>query len=423
MRKLFLGLLLATVAICVAPQTAYAQAGAPQPTPGVEAQVSKLQWRRSVDPATSYKDVSGSLYVVTGTSLIFRAVKDDDTKAWPSGKPAWSGTSGASGTGETKSVTFSTRSSSATDYKTVVAYTIDTDKITANVVVCDVTPTTTADDTWTGRSTTSFGITEKGKCVAQVAPSGVTPSQIGSMQWVKGGSGYLGATTDGKSDLVCGTINESLTLTLKILSGPSQDQTIAPLTRSVVLPNAGYVVQKPGTGKRHTVNVYSAGFLGELSIGPKNVSFKGLGFREGTIADSSVPPKPDTSIPGNIEVRSTATGWFLSMGASNYLHMMGSQTLILDGASGNKVDGTDTIDSGDIAPGSTSFFDNKTTVPPYANGTFNWPITWFIQPTGGNWTYFVTVNHTMNSDALGKATIQKGSASVSAALSELTQTP
>jgi hypothetical protein len=56
---------------------------------------------------------------------------------WPEGKPQWSGTSGATGTGQTATVTFNTTSSSSTDYKTVIAECGNT--VTANVIVYETT--------------------------------------------------------------------------------------------------------------------------------------------------------------------------------------------------------------------------------------------------------------------------------------------
>lgn len=95
--------------------------------------VDKIQYN---DPDTGYTDITGTLYVYKGTSVTFKAIPDPCDASWPSGKPIWGGTSGASGTGETKNVTFNTKSSSPTDYKTVTATCGNT--VTANVIVCEV---------------------------------------------------------------------------------------------------------------------------------------------------------------------------------------------------------------------------------------------------------------------------------------------
>lgn len=61
------------------------------------------------------------LYVLKGASVTFKAVPNPPTAAWPAGRPVWSGTSGATGSGPTVTVAFNTTSSSTTDFKTVVA--------------------------------------------------------------------------------------------------------------------------------------------------------------------------------------------------------------------------------------------------------------------------------------------------------------
>jgi len=91
----------------------------------------------------SYVNVPDPLYVAKGSSVTFQASPNPTGAPWPSdpsvaspAKPVWSGTSGASGTGETKLVTFDTVSNTATDYKTVTAECGTT--AIANVVVYDI---------------------------------------------------------------------------------------------------------------------------------------------------------------------------------------------------------------------------------------------------------------------------------------------
>ena len=80
--------------------------------------LDKIQY----DDGSGYVDVPNPLQTFKNASVTFKAIPSPVTSAqWPQGKPAWSGTSGASGAGETKSVTFNSPSSSPTDYKTVIA--------------------------------------------------------------------------------------------------------------------------------------------------------------------------------------------------------------------------------------------------------------------------------------------------------------
>ena len=61
-------------------------------------QVDKIQYS---DPINGYTDVSGTLYVHAGTAVTFKAIPFPSDASWPSGKPVWGGTAGASGSGST----------------------------------------------------------------------------------------------------------------------------------------------------------------------------------------------------------------------------------------------------------------------------------------------------------------------------------
>jgi hypothetical protein len=87
---------------------------------------------------SGFTDVSGTLYVLKGTSVTFKAIPKPANAPWPAGKPVWGGTAGASGTGDTTSVTFNTISSSTSDFKTVTAESGNT--VTVNVIVVDRQP-------------------------------------------------------------------------------------------------------------------------------------------------------------------------------------------------------------------------------------------------------------------------------------------
>ncbi len=97
-------------------------------------EVDKIQYDDPYDnPDGGLKDVTGTIYIYKGDTVDFKAIPNPSGASWPSGKPVWGGTSGASGSGETKTVTFNTASTGATDYKTVTAECGNT--VTANVVV------------------------------------------------------------------------------------------------------------------------------------------------------------------------------------------------------------------------------------------------------------------------------------------------
>jgi hypothetical protein len=99
----------------------------------IPVRVQKIQY---YDRDAGWTDVSGTLYVYKGDSIKFKAIKSSDNVPWPSGKPVWGGSSGVSGTGEITAITFSTKSTSGADYKTVTAECCNT--VTVNVIVCEV---------------------------------------------------------------------------------------------------------------------------------------------------------------------------------------------------------------------------------------------------------------------------------------------
>ncbi len=109
-----------------------AAAGSIKGVPVKTVPVTGIQYK---DPATgSFVTVSGTLYVLKNTTLTFKAVSSPATLTFPAGQPTWSGTSGATGTGQTLPVSFATVSTSATDYKTVVAASAKPAADTANSV-------------------------------------------------------------------------------------------------------------------------------------------------------------------------------------------------------------------------------------------------------------------------------------------------
>ena len=95
--------------------------------------VQKIQYN---DRDNGWTDITGTLYAHKDGQIEFKAIKSPENASWPDGKPVWGGTSGASGTGETKTVTFNTVSSSSTDYKTVTTECGNT--VSVNVIVCEV---------------------------------------------------------------------------------------------------------------------------------------------------------------------------------------------------------------------------------------------------------------------------------------------
>ncbi len=219
-------------------------------------------------------DISDTLYVLKGTTVTFNAVPSPANAQFASGKPVWSGSSGASGSGQTKQVTFDSASTSATDYKTVVA-TAGNAK-TANVIVIELAGTLTPDDPFTGRSQTSFGIHERLGLSCSITPSGISTSQIGGAEWIQvAGNGTINTQADGTGTYRVSDSPESATLKLTMLDGPSKGSGVS-TNITIVAPSGGYV--QKFSGVRHFQNWWSCGFLGDIFITPADVSFANLWF-------------------------------------------------------------------------------------------------------------------------------------------------
>ena len=100
--------------------------------------VQHLEYRIGDAP---YQPVLDVLRVCRDTTVDFRAESDPPASAWPTGRPVWSASSGASvlppGTGGTASVVFGATSGTSTEYKTVTCSCCDV-QATANVLVVDI---------------------------------------------------------------------------------------------------------------------------------------------------------------------------------------------------------------------------------------------------------------------------------------------
>jgi hypothetical protein len=97
-------------------------------------EISDIQYKIGSD---GYQSVPSTLVVAKGADVTFKVIKDPASAPWPSGAPSWGGSSGASGTGETKEVDFDTASANPTDYKVVTASCCES-IVSVNVLVVDL---------------------------------------------------------------------------------------------------------------------------------------------------------------------------------------------------------------------------------------------------------------------------------------------
>jgi len=352
----------------------------PTDTIQVKGRVSKLQYQNN----SGFNDISGTLYGLKGTTVTFKAIPNPESFVWPSGKPVWGGTAGATGTGGSASVTFNTVSSGTSDFKTVTANYGNT--VTANIVVYDFTGVVTPANNFSGRSYERFGIEESMSLSFTVAPS-LSASQLGGLRWSitcsGSGNGTITASDEGTGTYVAPDTAKSISLALKVLSGPSKDSAAA-FNFSIVEPSSGYA-SKDFSGIRHTIDTWSVGFLGDIHVGPADVSFLNLFFYEGA-ADVHL------------------SGW-LNTNQFNNPHQQGTIARAID--SHNVVNEQDEIWSGQKEG-------------PYGEGYWYWDIPWHILTNSGRNITFTTVREIATSDANGRAVISKGGPAVSRVPSDST---
>lgn len=230
--------------------------------------VDKLQYN---DPNTGYTNISGTLYVYQGTTVTFKAIPDPPSASWPSGKPVWGGSSGASGTGTTKTLTFSTASTSTSDYKTVTAECGNT--VTANVIVYWFQGIPVPDVIFEGRSYDQYGVEETVALAHTTYPSGITGLPL---EWkLYSGVGSVSASTY-DAEAIPGTVD----LRLEIVSGPSKGIYFL-YPKTVVAPINRFIRHRTQTGVWHLQGHHSVTFRGESFLDPKNVSFTNIQRREG----------------------------------------------------------------------------------------------------------------------------------------------
>ncbi len=341
----------------------------------VRASVNNIQYQSG----SNYVNISGTLYVLKGTSVTFKAVPNPSNATFTSGQPVWSGSSGASGTGVTTSVTFNTRSSSTSDFKTVTA--TAGNSVTVNIIVYELTNVLTPQDNFSGRSTTTFGVAEVINLSFTATPT-LTATQAGGLLWKQTtGNGNLTGTTDGTGTYTAASSPESATLKLEIQAGPSKGLgPSSPIT--VIAPSGAYQVQSPGTNVAHLSGTCSAGFKAITYLTPKNVSFSFIEVREGATTAS-------------------ATGWLAP--ANGTPHSIGNWLPVANCtlSTGCKIQAIDTVYSQ-----YTAFYGG----PMWGNGIFDWNIPREWRVGTGSPTQYTTLLHHFVSDSTGKGTISKGGA-------------
>ncbi len=350
--------------------------------------VASVKW---LDPVTpTWNAITGTLNIFKDTPVTFRAFPSPEDAQFPGGKPEWGGSSGASGSGETTTVTFGDKSQTCQDYKTVTVSCSSVPPnppLTLNTIVYELNKNFIPGDNFAGRSYDSYGLAEDVTLGVTADPCGGDPGT-----WVS--LGYPPAVPLAGFALVCAHVPCSHVLKYKITSGPSKDRgpafsigVVAPTANCVQFNNCGCAA--PGC-QLHIINDASAGFYMEIYFHPTNVSFHNLWFVEG-------------SCPA------TVTGYWEGRGSN---HLLGSAI---------------SVGFGNITTGCPVAFDtvaHKSNPPPYSGltwsgGTWDWPIPWYYGFSGSvTGTQFTTANHHEEIDSNGTITISKKGITVIRAVSD-----
>lgn len=203
-------------------------------------------------------------------------------------------------------------------------------------------------------------------------------------------------------------------------AGPSKNE-FRDLSRTVVEPdNNSYMKQiiyaAPQHSVAHDTGNWSVGFLGEIFLTPKDVSFRYILFREG----------------GGT---SDATGW-LEPDFKNKEHEPTKDVFGNNAAApvsgGNLQTGSKVLfPSGEGDAVGAGSYPRLPPAAPFGSGTFTWPIEWIYvhydpRPGYNIWTEeeFMTATMYITSDANGRATVSKaGSGTIAADATDTTTAP
>jgi len=347
--------------------------------------VDKLQYYKY--ESQEWLDVGGIIYVPKDDFVKFRAVPDPNGVSWPSGKPVWGGSSGASGTGEEKIVIFSTVSSSSSDYKTVWAECGNT--VTVNVICFDFEGTLTPADPFTGRILTKYGLEEIVYLDCDITPSGLTGTQVGGLRWDRlTGVGTLSSvTSNGTATYDAGASAGFVTLVLELMSGPCEGH--VEIYEREVIPPSGTRITKATETVGHIRGWASAQLALYHWLDPKNVSFSNLKFGEDTCPSTNISGfylkcEPWNSYPDGTPIRPHSQNGPFGITGGNI-------------TTGCRVSPLDFADTG--AAHNTK----------YAAGSYTWSIPpQYIDDTATRHSFGSNQNHVSTYNANGKAIQFKG---------------
>jgi len=243
----------------------------------------------------------------------------------------------------------------------------------APVTAATFTGVLTANDNFSGRSTTNFGIAGVINLSFSTNPTGTPATSFGGLRWtlVSGGGTLSNAGTAGTATYTAPS--SPATVVLRLADGQGNGSNY-PIT--VIAPSGGHLVKN--SNLRHTNGYAGVGFRGDAFLEPANVSFAGIFFSEGTAFAVA------SGFYAQFNGKQHPDGFLISVGSCN-------------STTGCKVSTQDTVDTGDLGP-------------PFSVGDFLWPIPWQYSVGTGSQTQFTMANQHHFADATGKASAEKAGA-------------
>lgn len=362
-------------------------------------------------------NLGADLFIPLGTTVEFKAVATGAAVPVNFASAAWSGTSGATGTGATKSVLFNA-ASAAKNSRKAVTVSFSNQTVTLQCVVYTLTPTVTFVDNIGGaHSANELGVDERITLGFQTTPVGITAAEAGGLKWsvsglidrkkdgivqqaadknsapLEDGAGYYIApylTGDAGQALPA---SKNVQIRLSICNGPLKGCGIDKTFR-VHLPIAH--MKKMVNTEKHFQNYASAGFQGEIFLFPRTVSFRTLRWREA----------------GG---RPVHTGPFSTQSWANATHkpttFEGQAATDMPVDAGNAANGCKILQIDSVFSGAIAY-----TAPNPANdatvvGTYTWPIYWQYRPEDlGKEPYirFQIAHHVATMYQTGRMVMYKG---------------
>lgn len=252
---------------------------------------------------------------------------------------------------------------------------------TANLLSQAVTGDWTPVDNFNNRSTVQIGVGEHVNLTVNINPATITPANLGGLLWAVGaGNGLIAAPNAGAGTATFQSHGGAGALQVHALvqqAGGYLNAQVGVLNRTAVAPNGATMHREVITDQRtFALDGYArSGFRGRARFHPNDVSFNQVQIREQAVAGVGI-------------------GYFLPDNGS--VHALGNW-----GGVGN---GHSILGSPDLF---SDTIETNQNYPPYAAGTFTWPIPWEYQAPGVGATPFTVCNHVEQMFANGRLAIWK----------------